>query len=366
MKKFQRAILVALDDPAEKDLEGILDELELILSNMGIRVFERVIQKRDGPDPAFLLGKGKAEELGSICASCNADLVVTRERLNATQVANLQKLTGREIWDKAFVIMKIFEARARTSEAKLQVELARCNYEIPFLKGLGKQMSRLGGGIGTRGPGETEFERHRRKLERKVRSIKKRLKVVEKRRDGQRKRREKTGMTVVSLTGYTNSGKSTLLRRLSSDSTLEADDRLFCTLDTFTRKVRIASNRDILLSDTVGFIQGLPPDLVTAFRTTLEEITWSDALLLVIDASSPSALDHFNIVQETLHGINASLLPRIVVLNKIDTADSVFLDSCVERLEWMGEKVVPVSATEGAGIDRLKESIADLLFYMNK
>src|SRR6056297_3448428 len=313
MKKQNRAILIALDNKDIPDLSILLDELELLLSNLGIKVIYRSIQKKDAPDPAFMLGKGKATEVAVLCEELQADLVVSDERLNPTQMANLKELTGREIWDRAFVIMKIFQARAHTAEAKLQVELARCAYEIPFLKGLGKQMSRLGGGIGTRGPGETEFERHRRKLERKVRSIKKRLKVVEKRRDGQRKRREKTGMTVVSLTGYTNSGKSTLLRRLSSDSTLEADDRLFCTLDTFTRKVRIASNRDILLSDTVGFIQGLPPDLVAAFRTTLEEITWSDALLLVIDASSPSALDHFNIVQETLHGINASTLPRIVV-----------------------------------------------------
>lgn len=361
MKKLSRAILVALEEQGSDDLDDILDELETILSNLGIKVAGRVIQKRDAPDPAYLLGRGKAEELGIVCETFEADLVVTNERLNSSQVANLQNLTKREVWDKAFVIMKIFESRARTAEAKLQVELARCNYEIPFLKGLGKQMSRLGGGIATRGPGETEFERHRRKLERKIKSIRKRLKVVQKRRNGQRKRREKAGMSVLSLTGYTNSGKSTLLKRLSADTKLEADNRLFCTLDTFTRKVKLNNNCNVLLSDTVGFIKGLPPDLISAFKTTLEEISWSDALLIVIDASSSAAIEHFEIVQKTLFEIGASELPRIVVINKIDIAEKDLIDLFENKLSNMGEKVVKISALKGTGIAELKKTIEQLL-----
>ncbi len=361
MKKQNRAILIALDNKDIPDLSLLLDELELLLSNLSIKVIYRSIQKKDAPDPAFMLGKGKATEVAVLCEELNADLVVSDERLNPTQMANLKQLTGRDIWDRAFVIMKIFQARAHTAEAKLQVELARCAYEIPLLKGLGKQMSRPGGGIGTRGPGETEFERHRRKLERRTRDIKKRLKKVEKRRTYQRKRRQKAGMPVISLVGYTNSGKSTLLKRLSSDNSLDAAERLFCTLDTFMRRVRFPGGSDILISDTVGFIRRLPPDLVAAFNTTLEEIRWSKLLVLVLDASSASAMEHFEVVQQTLYDVGASSLPRLVVLNKIDKTDPDILVSYVDRLSQMGEDVVSISSITGEGLINFKNCVEELV-----
>jgi len=361
LKRYNTAVILGLDTPSTRFLEEDLDELALLLSNLGIEVVGQIVQKRDTPDPAFLVGKGKASEAGLFCKSTGADILVSDERLSPTQKANLQGQAGIEVWDRAFVIMKIFEARAYSAEAKLQVELARCKYEIPHLKGLGQQMSRAGGGIGTRGPGETEFERHRRKLERRVRDILSKLKVVRRRRDYQRKRRHKAGLLTVSLAGYTNSGKSTLLRTWSSDDTLSVADQLFCTLDTFVRRVHLPRGTEILVSDTVGFIRKLPPDLVAAFRTTLEEITSSDLVLFVVDLSAPNIMDLFNVVQETLYDIGASAIPRIIVLNKIDKVDNDTVDSWRDRFEHMGEIVACTSALNGQGLDVLGDLIEQSL-----
>ena len=347
----RKALLAALELPKQEfDTSVLLEELKLLLENLGIETVGTAVQKRDKQDPAFLVGKGKAEELGLFCKSSGATLIVCNESLSPGQKSSLQKCTGVEVWDRPFVIMKIFEKRAATSEAKLQVEMALCKYEIPHLKGLGAQMSRLGGGIGTRGPGETVFERHRRKLERRVRDIGKKLELLKRKRSLQRDRRRKMNIPVVSLVGYTNSGKSSLLRVLSRDLSLVAENRLFSTLDTFMRKVRLPSGREILLSDTVGFIRDLPPGLVAAFRTTLEEIETSSFLVIVLDVSAPDLYEIKGVVEKTLHEIGAGKIPRLFALNKADLLDADSLEMICSRLLDSGEAAVSTSAVLGTGI----------------
>jgi GTP-binding protein HflX len=241
--------------------------------------------------------------------------------------------------------------------------MALCKYEIPHLKGLGAQMSRLGGGIGTRGPGETEFERHRRKLERRVRDIGKKLQVLKRKRSLQRDRRRKMNIPVVSLVGYTNSGKSSLLKVLSRDSSLLTENRLFSTLDTFMRKVRLPSGREILLSDTVGFIRDLPPGLVAAFRTTLEEIVTSSFLVIVLDASATDLCEIKEVVEKTLHEIGAGKIPRLFALNKSDLLDTNSLEMIRSRFLEAGEAAVSTSAVMGTG---LPEFLALLDTFLQK
>ncbi|MCF7935012.1 MAG: GTPase HflX [Synergistales bacterium] len=349
------ALLVAVETPRQDDAERelLLDELVLLLGNLGIETADRVVQKRDHPDPAYYCGSGKAEEIREMGRELGVTYLVSDDRLTPGQVYALQQSTGLQVMDRAEVIMRIFESRAHTAEAKLQVELARCRYEIPHLKGLGLQMSRAGGGIGTRGPGETEFERHRRKLERRSRDITKKLAEMRKRRQGQRKRREKAGLPTVALTGYTNSGKSTLLRSLSGDRKIAAADKLFATVDTCVRRVELPSGEPALFADTVGFIRKLPPDLVAAFKATLEEVENADQILLLVDSRREELPGTLDVVQSTLHEIGAGSIPRIVVLNKIDRVSEAYLQRQEERLRAQGETVASVCARSGAGTDHL-------------
>ena len=354
----RKAVLAALDLPGRQfSPSALLEELELLLGNLGIKSAGSVIQKRARPDPALLFGKGKAGELALFCKSAGADLLVCNDTLTPGQKSNLQKETGVEIWDRPFVIMKIFELRARSSEARMQVEMALCKYEIPHLKGLGEQMSRLGGGIGTRGPGETEFERHRRKLERRVRDIDRKLDLLKKKRTLQRDRRKKMNFPVVSLVGYTNSGKSSLLRALSGDSTLPAEDRLFTTLDTFIRKVTLPSGRDIMLSDTVGFIRDLPPGLVAAFRTTLEEIVSSAFLVFILDMAAPDLAEVRDVVEKTVEEIGGGKIPRLFALNKSDLLDEGDRLAIEQRFREEGEAAVSISALRGTGLQALLSTL---------
>jgi len=350
------AILAGLLLPGGEDPEPSLDELELLLGNLGISVVARAVQRRSGPDPAGFLGRGKAEELKLAAAAQGADLLVLDEALTPSQRHHLAEWTGLTVWDRSFVIMRIFEARAVTAEAKLQVELARLSYEIPSLKGLGRQMSRLGGGIGTRGPGETEFERHRRKLERRSRSIRRDLEEVRKRRGRIRERRRRSGFPVVALVGYTNGGKTTLLSRLSRDGAIRGEDRLFATLDTAVRSLKLTEGPEVLLSDTVGFIRKLPPDLVAAFRATLEEIREADLLVLVLDASDENPSGRLSVVLETLGELKAAELPRVIALNKRDRAPEV-AEGLAARLRHSGERAVAISASTGEGVEELVREI---------
>lgn len=354
--KPKKAIVCGVDINSQDDTEVSLDELVMLLENLDIPTVARVIQKRTTPDPASFVGSGKAEEIRDFARKSEATLLVVDDFLSPTQKSNLQKLTSMTVWDRAFVIMKIFESRAHTAEAKLQVELAQYRYEIPSLKGLGHQMSRTGGGIGTRGPGETEFERHRRKLERRMKSITSRLEEVKERRKDRRERRRKDGAFTAALVGYTNSGKSTLLKTLSKDSGILAANQLFSTLDTVVRKISLRDGGSFLLSDTVGFIRKLPPELVAAFRATLEEVSGADLLLLVIDSADKDPVGNMEIVLETLKELNADDLPRIVVLNKIDKTGSE-ADFIAMELRARGEDAIKVSALTGEGLGELLDRV---------
>ena len=352
------AIVAALSLPDQRyGPEDRLDELSRLLASLGIETLGTVVQRRAAPDPASLIGRGKAEEIRLFAEERRARWLVLDEALSPGQKAALEKWTGVTVWDRAFVIMKIFERRAVTAEARLQVQLALTRYELPQLKGLGMQMSRTGGGIGTRGPGETEFERHRRRLERRAKEISKKLDNVRKQRRLVRDRRRKRGAATVSLAGYTNSGKSTLLRALSGDASIVAADRLFSTLDTSVRRVAMPGGGAFLLSDTVGFIRHLPPELIAAFRATLEEIRFADLLLLVLDASDARALDEWDVVMDTLADIDCEGLPRLVVLNKVDAAEAADVEAMSLALRAGGEDVVRISALRGDGLGELTAEV---------
>lgn len=356
----RKAIAAALDCGARGGTEASLDELSLLLENLGVQTAAEVVQKRGSPDPANFIGSGKAEEIKNFAGECGASVLAVDGFLSPTQRSSLQKLTALEVWDRAFVIMKIFESRAHTAEAKLQVELARCRYEIPSLKGLGHQMSRTGGGIGTRGPGETEWERHRRKLERRIKVITARLGEVRKRRGERRERRKRNGAPLAALVGYTNSGKSTLLKTLSKDAAIMAADQLFSTLDTVARRINFRDGGSFILSDTVGFIRKLPPELVAAFRATLEETASADLLLVVADVSAPNPSENLDVVLETLKTIGADDRPRIIVLNKIDKLGDE-KEFIMAEIRARGEETAAVSALRGDGLDELLKLIKERL-----
>lgn len=360
--KPRKAIIAAIENGTRDDVEESLDELVLLLENLKIPTAARVVQKRSTPDPASFIGSGKAAEVKDFAQANGASILVVDDFLTPTQRSSLKKLTSLEVWDRAFVIMKIFESRAHTAEAKLQVELAQYRYEIPSLKGLGHQMSRTGGGIGTRGPGETEWERHRRKLERRIKGITARLEAVRKRRSERRDRRKRNGAPLAALVGYTNSGKSTLLRTLSKDAAILSADQLFSTLDTVARKVAFRDGGSFILSDTVGFIRKLPPELIAAFRATLEESAAADLLLVVLDGAAKDPAKTLGVVLETLEAIEAAGLPRIIVLNKIDKLGSE-KEFIMTEMRASGEEVFAVSALCGDGLDELlagiKKRLAD-------
>jgi GTP-binding protein HflX len=358
------AILVAISGKDPEGLDASLKELSLLLENLGTGTAGQMIQRRDKPDPDSFIGSGKAQEIALLARESGASLLVVDGRLSPAQAAHLSEITGLMIWDRPLVIMKIFEQRAQTGEAKLQIELARCRYEIPLLKGLGMQMSRLGGGLGTRGPGETEFERHRRKLERREREISRKIEIIRERRQAQRKRRVRAGLRTVALAGYTNSGKSSLLKCLSGDKSLVSEDRLFSTLDPFVRRVRLPGGSFILMTDTVGFIRNLPHDLVTAFRATMEEVSGSDLVLLVADASFGGFNDDISVVETLLQSIGAEEIPRMVVMNKIDLLEPEEASSRIAEVGRTQDIVIPVSATRGDNIGTLLENIEKFFGYV--
>lgn len=357
-----RAILVSLDkNDSSVPVIELMDELALLLENLDFEVVRKVVQNRESEDPATYVGKGKAEELGGAAKDLDAQLIVFDAVLTPIQVKNLKKKTGCSIWDRPWVIMEVFRRRARSSEAKLQVELARCRYEIPHLKGLGLQMSRLGAGIATRGPGETEFERHRRKVERRIRDIEQKLAGIRERRSNQRKRRARSGIPLFSLVGYTNAGKSTLFRMLSGDSQVSSKDQLFTTLDTTVRSFRLPGHGPALLTDTVGFLRNLPPGLIAAFRATLEEVLEADALIWVVDATTSESETMLSSVETALRELGAWEMPRIIALNKVDLLQAEEIEFFTRKFRLLGEKVVPISAKTALGIPVLVRELEQIV-----
>lgn len=321
-----------------------------------------MLQSRPALDKATLVGSGKLEELHQMVRALEADVVIVDHELGGTQQRNLEKALDAKVVDRTQLILDVFARRARTREGQLQVELAQLKYLLPRLTGRGTSMSRLGGGIGTRGPGETQLETDRRRIHRRVKKIEDDLDAVRQSRGIQRRQRSSIPLPAVSLVGYTNAGKSTLFNRLTQAGVL-ADARMFATLDPTVRQLTLPSKRRVVLSDTVGFIRQLPTTLVQAFRSTLEEVVEASLLLHVVDASSPLVSEHCAHVRSVLAEIGAEKTPQLLVLNKSDLLDATEAESLSRRLagEAGGAPVVTASAYRGEGIPELLASIDRLV-----
>ncbi len=331
------------------DSEESLDELASLAETAGAMVITRVIQNRQKPDSATYIGSGKAEELALVCQAMEIDLAILDDELTGAQQKNLENILGVRVIDRTALILDIFAQRAQSAEGKLQVELAQMKYRLPRLQGMGMVLSRLGGGIGTRGPGETRLEVDRRRIRRRIDDLEGQLKEIKKQRDLRRARREKTGQITVALVGYTNAGKSTLLNALSGADVL-VEDKLFATLDPVMRQVELPENRCCLVVDTVGFIRKLPHQLVQAFRSTLEEALYADLLVVVSDLSSPNYAQQRATVFEVLNDLGAGDKPILEALNK---ADRVNVTGMIEPAD-----AILISAKEGRGLDALKTEIS--------
>jgi len=335
----------------EFDAEESLAELRTLAESAGAKVVGEILQRRDRPDPATLIGAGKLEEIAGAAASVNADLLLFDHDLTASQQRNIEKIVKLRVIDRTQLILDIFARHARTREGQLQVELAQLQYMLPRLAGRGVEMSQLGGGIGTRGPGETQLETDRRKIARRVRHVEQELETVRRIRAQQRQRRESAPVAVVALVGYTNAGKSTLFNALTH-ATVLASPRMFATLDPTIRGVVLPSKRKILMSDTVGFIRSLPHTLVEAFRATLEEVQRASLILHVSDASSRLSAEQDAQVEIVLKELEAEKKPRLRVMNKVDLLDVEVAEALVNDAV-LDAKTVYVSATEGTGLERL-------------
>jgi GTPase len=336
----------------EFDAEESLAELRTLAGSAGAKVVGEILQRRDRPDPATLIGGGKLEEIAGAAASVNADLLLFDHDLSASQQRNIEKIVHLRVIDRTQLILDIFARHARTREGQLQVELAQLQYLLPRLAGRGVEMSQLGGGIGTRGPGETQLETDRRKIARRVRHVEQQLENVRRIRAQQRQRRESAPVATVALVGYTNAGKSTLFNALTRAAVL-ASPRMFATLDPTIRGVVLPSKRKILMSDTVGFIRSLPHTLVSAFRATLEEVQRASLILHVSDASSRLSAEQDAQVEIVLKELEVEKKPRLRVMNKVDLLDEEVAETLMNDALRDGSNTVYVSAAEGTGLDGL-------------
>ena len=346
--KIERAVLAGLNADCfkkeEQATEQSLDELEALLETAGGKCVAKVLQNRHAPDPHRFVGEGKAAEIRELAKLHEADMVIFDNDLSPSQIRALEEITEATVLDRSALILDIFAQRARTAEGRLQVELAQYKYLLPKLSGMGKSMSRLGGGIGTRGPGETKLETDRRHIRARIDRLEEELEQVRKLRAVERRRRQKNEVPVAALVGYTNTGKSTLLNRLTG-ADIPANDRLFDTLDTTTRQLQVSDKLTVLLSDTVGFIAKLPHHLVDAFRATLEELSYADLLIHVIDAADPEREEHIQVVDRLIGQLADPETPVLRCYNKADLVEPEALP--------VGQNNVSISAKTGQGIDAL-------------
>ncbi len=344
----------------EFDADESLAELRTLAESAGAKVVGEVLQRRDRPDPATLIGAGKLEEIAGAAASANADVLLFDHDLSPSQQRNIEKIIQRRVIDRTQLILDIFARHARTREGQLQVELAQLQYMLPRLAGRGVEMSQLGGGIGTRGPGETQLETDRRKIARRVRHVEQQLENVRRIRAQQRQRRESVPVVTVALVGYTNAGKSTLFNALTRAGVLSSP-KMFATLDPTIRGVDLPSKRKVLLSDTVGFIRNLPHTLVSAFRATLEEVQRASLILHVSDASSRLSAEQDAQVEIVLKELEAEKKPRLRVMNKVDLLDVEVAQSLLADAAQEDSQTVYVSAVEGTGLNVLLARIDKMI-----
>lgn len=344
----ERALLVGLERQGKWRITDSLKELAQLAETAGAEVLGMTWQKRDRPDSALFIGRGKVQEISLLRQEKNANLIIFDDELSPAQQRNLEKALGIKVLDRTALILDIFAQRARSHEGKLQVELAQLRYNLPRLGGQGLVLSRLGGGIGTRGPGETKLEVDRRRIRERVNDITRQIEYIKKQRNLHRKRRETTRIPTIALVGYTNAGKSTLLNLLTASEVL-AEDKLFATLDPTTRNITLANGQQALITDTVGFIQKLPHQLIAAFRATLEEVVQADILLHVVDVSHPQYQEQSHAVFQVLHELNVDIKQLITIFNKVDKIEDPNSVSALLKTE----NSVMISALHGHGIEGL-------------
>ena len=353
----EKVILVGVSTSDEDETRQSVEELGELAKTAGAVPVGTLIQNRESIHPGTYLGKGKIAELSEMIEALGADGIICDDELSPAQMANLTDILQTKVMDRTLVILDIFASRASTREGKIQVELAQLRYRATRLTGFGAAMSRLGGGIGTRGPGEKKLEIDRRLIKSRISQLKRELEEVKRHREVAREQRSRTAVPVAAIVGYTNAGKSTLLNTLTSAGVLE-EDKLFATLDPTTRSLTLESGQQMLLTDTVGFIRKLPHHLVNAFRSTLEEAKYADMILHVVDVSNPQMIRQIQVVYETLQNLDISGKPIITAFNKIDKIPE---EDRTGIRDFRADKEVYISAKQGIGLDRLLEAAEDIL-----
>lgn len=351
----ERVILVGVSTDDHDDTHKSLDELEELAATAGAVTVGRVVQNLDQIHPTTYVGKGKLDEIKDLLWETEATGIICDDELSPIQLGNMEDVLDTKVMDRTLIILDIFAGRASTNEGKIQVELAQLKYRQSRLTGLGKSLSRLGGGIGTRGPGEKKLEMDRRLIKNRIAQLNRELKDVKRHREVTREQRNKTKVPVIAIVGYTNAGKSTLLNRLTGAGVLE-EDKLFATLDPTTRNLKLPSKQEVLMTDTVGFIRKLPHHLIEAFRSTLEEAKYADIILHVVDASNPQMDEQMYIVYETLENLEVRNKPIITAFNKQDKVEGDLI-----LRDFKADHVVRISARQGDGLAELQQVIEDVL-----
>lgn len=354
-KESERVLLVGVGLPGQDDVEDSLKELSELAATAGAQTVGQVIQSREQIHPGTYVGKGKIDEIKDLLWELDATGIICDDELSPVQMKNLQDELDVKVMDRTLVILDIFAGRASTSEGKIQVELAQLKYRQTRLTGFGTALSRLGGGIGTRGPGEKKLEMDRRLIKNRIAQLNRELKEVKRHREVTRERRSKNHVPVAAIVGYTNAGKSTLLNALTGADIL-AEDQLFATLDPTTRSLKLPKGQEILLTDTVGFIKKLPHHLIEAFKSTLEEAKYADLILHVVDASNPQMDEQMYVVYETLQRLEAMDKPVVTAFNKMDRIG----ESLTVR-DFKADRIVQVSAKTGEGLEALLQAIEEIL-----
>ena len=353
--KKEKYLLIAVSTGDEDATWASIEELMALLETAGGEAAEGFIQNLMHPDPATYIGSGKAREMGELINVYEADGLLCDDELSPVQIKNLSEIADCKVIDRTMLILDIFAAHASTKEGKIQVEMAQLKYRAAHLRGIGTALSRLGGGIGTRGPGETKLETDRRAIQRKISALSAEIKTMKNVRETTRKRRQESALPTAAIVGYTNAGKSTLLNRLTAADVL-AEDKLFATLDPTTRVCTLSDGQEVLFTDTVGFINKLPHNLIDAFRSTLEEAKYADFIIHVIDSADEYAESHMEVVYKTLSELSVTGKPILTVFNKCDMPESD-----ITLRDRRADKFVRISASTGEGIEDFLEALSELL-----